>query len=177
MAAPGDPLFPDGNESNPVIRWVDKAIRVSRALLRKKHPKYADDPYYIMALAVTVLANTREHAVGKKHPYCTDMSLAYADHYMQMRVEAFNLGPKARGLVENTDLTYDGLKLEAMQHHKLRKMKTGVCAPSPLTLEEMLWAKRGLEDGLKDYKKYPPDSIIPFRHPINFLVTIGSAVL
>lgn len=170
VSATVDPLFPAGNVSDPVIRWIDKAITIARDLVRKKAPEDANDPYYILAAALTIIANTREHAVGKNHPYCSDMSLAYADHYLQMRVEAFNMGPKHRGFLEKRDRYYDHEKQVAKKHRALEWiMETGPCRMSPVTPEEKHWAKRGLEDGLKDYKNYPPEPGTTIRHKLDFL--------
>lgn len=170
----GDPLYVSGSDSDPVVKWINRAIQEARSKLPQIDPEKAKDPFYVLSFALNVIIKTRELGVsvpgvkGLLHPNCNDMSLAYADHYLQMRADAFNLGPKSRGFLQQRGEVYDGLKSKALKHGATRWVfETGVCAPSPVTDQEKYWAQRGLEDGLKDYNKHPHSTAYP-RHPLSF---------
>ena len=169
-----DPLYPSGNESEPVISWINRSIRHARFRLQRERPEMAKDPFYVLVYALNVVIKTREkHAPpgvqGLPYPNCGNMNLVYADHYLQMRCDAFNLGPKSAGFLQKRGKVYDDIKPGMLKHRVTRWMlKTGVCDPSPVTDEEKYWAQRGLKDGLADYARYPSNSIFPMRHPLLF---------
>lgn len=177
MSTDTDSLYPSPNESDPVIRWINQAIRQARQKLAEKYPEKAKDPYYILVFALNVIIKTREvpgatnGIQGLPYPNCGNMDLVYADHYLQMRCDAFNLGPKGAGLLDKRARVYDKVKTPMLKHDATRwLMKTGVCDPSAVTDTEKYWARRGLEDGLKDYRRYPENSILGVRHPLDFVV-------
>jgi hypothetical protein len=72
------------------------------------------------------------------------MALAYADHYLQMRGDAFNFGPAARRELENAVVNYDLLKVRGLA------FRTGRGAVSPPTTNSMFWGMKGIQDGFDD---------------------------
>jgi hypothetical protein len=155
------PICPSENDADPVVRWINRAIDRAQADLAARKDSRAKDPFYILAYALQVIIKTRELPGGANGvqsistPNCGDVNLAYADHYLQMRTEAFNLGPRARHFMEDRVLAYEKEKASKMATRQTGSMKTGICAPSPVTNQSLYWAMKGIEDGLADYKAYP----------------------
>ncbi len=160
------PICPSQNDADPVIRYINRAIDKAQSDLTARKDPRAKDQFYILAYALQVIIKTRElpgGAVGVQSistPNCDDINLAYADHYLQMRTEAFNLGPRARYVMEREVIKYEQEKVDKAGRGESRSMKTGVCLPSPATNQSMYWAMKGIEDGLNDYKRFPRSSSI-----------------
>jgi hypothetical protein len=160
------PICPSENDADPVIRYINRAIDKARSDLTARKDPRATDQFYILAYALQVIIKTRElpgGAVGVQSistPNCDDINLAYADHYLQMRTEAFNLGPRARSVMESKVVKYEHEKVDKAARGDSRSMKTGICLPSPATNQSLYWAAKGIEDGLNDYKRYPRSSPI-----------------
>lgn len=146
------PICPSDNDADPVIRYINRAIAKAKKDLVAKKFAHATDLFYILSYALQVIIKTRELPGGA---HCGDISLAYADHYLQMRIEAFNLGPRARHLMDDMVAGYEYEKARKFRAGQADSMRTGVCAPSPPTNQSVYWALRGIEDGLADYKSHP----------------------
>ncbi|MBI5018214.1 MAG: hypothetical protein HZB55_22340 [Deltaproteobacteria bacterium] len=155
------PICPSENDADPVVRWINRAIAKAQTDLAAKKDPRAKDPFYILAYALQIIIKTRELPGGANgvqslpKPNCNDINLAYADHYLQMRTEAFNLGPRARHFMEDRVLEYEKEKVSKAASGQTASMKTGICAPSPATNQSLYWALKGIEDGLTDYKAHP----------------------
>jgi hypothetical protein len=162
------PQCPSGLEASPVIDYVNRAIDQAKTTLLTKKAGDPKDPFDVLAMALNIIIKTREKqtpassdaGVTLQTPNCKDMDLAYADHYLQMRTEAFNLGPTQRGLMERKVIQYEKEKIDAIAdgnaHERLR---TGVCQPSPPTNMSLYWGLKGIEDGLEDWKVFPRTGI------------------
>jgi hypothetical protein len=141
-------------EAKPVIDWVNRAIERAQIALEEMKDKDADDSYRILVYALDTIIATRERkgsdedetGVCLSLPNCNNIDLAYADHYLQNRAEAFNLGPKGRAWLQSKAKVYNWAKSIGLSY------STGVCPPSPVADFTEYWEMKGIEDGLKDYK-------------------------
>jgi hypothetical protein len=168
------PICPSENDADPVIRYINRAIEQAQSDLKAKTDPRATNPFYILAYALQIIIKTRELPGGASGvqsmlvPNCNDMNLAYADHYLQMRTEAFNFGPKFKSLMEHKVVGYEQEKAEKSGRGGEASMKTGVCMPSPVTNQSLYWAMKGIEDGLADYKLYPRSNPVFEYFPRNW---------
>src|SRR5580698_1781048 len=150
------PKCPSGLEASPVIDYVNAAIDQAKTTLVAKKVGDPKDPFDVLAAALSIIIKTREKqthvgadaGVTLQTPNCKNMDLAYADHYLQMRTEAFNLGPTQRGLMERKVIQYEKEKIDAFSDGSAdQKLRSGVCPPSPPTNMSLYWAFKGIEDG------------------------------
>jgi hypothetical protein len=89
----------------------------------------------------------------------TDFKFAYADHYLNMRADAFNFGPYYEVQLKQAVVNYDKAKVRGLVY------RTGPSAVSPATDVSMVWGMLGIVDGLKDDKVYPRFSNLLPREP------------
>lgn len=155
---------PSAGESKFVLDYIDFVIPYSRNILGNNAPEKADDWFYILAMALVVTIALRDGKIthgplfdkyGKNR---LDIEMAYADHYLQMRADAFNFGPSQRTMLQNSVFNYDQLKVMGMVP------KTGSQPVSPATDLSIYWGLKGIENGLSDDKQIPRASSGP-RHP------------
>jgi hypothetical protein len=136
-----------------------------------------DDWYNVLAYALAVIIATRDagkeepslltkiegyatvaERIFDAHPHDgqtaadvwleRDLDLAYADHYLQMRADAFVMGPDSKVMLMNAVLNYDLLKLRGLAP------RTGSGAVSPATDVSVFWGMQGIADGLEDRKHH-----------------------
>ena len=90
---------PSTAEYRDVMDYVELVIRLADKNMVKVAPDHVGDWYYILVGALSITIALREgkltggpvfdkYGVARRENY-----IAYADHYLQMRSDAFNLGP------------------------------------------------------------------------------------
>ena len=90
---------PSTEEYRQVMDYVEFVLALCEKDMPRVLPEYAGDWYHtlVLALQVTILLRegkltrgpvTRWYGMARRENW-----LAYADHYLQMRADAFNLGP------------------------------------------------------------------------------------
>ena len=152
---------PSTAEFKEVMDYVEFVINVCDQNMAKVAPEYAGNWYYILVGALNVTIALREGKLTKGPVYARyglarrSVNLAYADHYLQMRGDAFNLGPAGKMELQQAVFNYDVAKVMRIVP------QTGSEPVSPATQLSVFWGLRGIEDGLKDDQSYPRASGSP----------------
>jgi len=152
---------PSTAEFREVMDYVEFVIALCDKNMVKVAPEYVGDWYYILVGALNVTIALREgkltggpvfdkYGVARRESY-----IAYADHYLQMRSDAFNLGPVGSSTLNLAVFNYDIAKVLHIVP------ETGSEPVSPATELSIFWGLRGIEDGLADDKLYPRSSGSP----------------
>jgi hypothetical protein len=170
-----NPRTPDSREQQPVWDIIQDALAQAPAVVRATPKVDPDDWFMVLTAALNMVIATRErdaakgptvppdswgrmaHNLVSNHielpggtpPSAGEMALAYADHYLQMRADAFNLGPDSRKMLQAAVVNYDLLKTRGLI------VRTGRGAASPATKDSMFWGMKGIEDGFKDRASHP----------------------
>jgi hypothetical protein len=149
---------PTASESQEVMDYVVFVVELCTENMAKVKPEYAHNWFYILVAALNVTIALRDGKltggpVFQKYGMAArDIKLAYADHYLQMRSDAFNLGPVGAPMLRNAVYSYDVAKQLNIAP------KTGSAPVSPPTQLSIFWGLQGIKDGLEDDRLVPRDS-------------------
>ena len=152
---------PSTEEYRQVMDYVEFVLALCEKDMPRVLPEYAGDWYHtlVLALQVTILLRegklTRGPVLAKYGMARRENWLAYADHYLQMRADAFNLGPAGLPTLQSAVFNYDLAKVFGIVP------QTGSEPVSPATVLSIFWGLQGIEDGLADDKLVPRGSGSP----------------
>jgi hypothetical protein len=152
---------PSTDEYRKVMDYVEFVLALCEKDMPRVLPEYAGDWYHtlILALQVTILLRegklTRGPVLAKYGMARRENWVAYADHYLQMRADAFNLGPAGLPTLQSAVFDYDLAKALGIAP------QTGSEQVSPATDLSIFWGLQGIEDGLADDKLDPRSSGSP----------------
>ena len=145
---------PAGLEASPVVDWINTAVKNAPASV-KAHKLDPNDWFWILVAALDWVVSIRDNTphldldrqMTVTHVVQSDFDLAYADHYLQMRADAFNFGPEGTTTLRNAALNYEKIKVNGLAR------KTGSGEISPVTDVSLFWALKGIEDGVADRER------------------------
>lgn len=150
------PRHPGGREQQPVWDLIEEALSKAPAVVRREGGYDENDWFYVLVAALQIIIVTRERDTARDTSATPNparqQALAYADHYMHMRADAFNLGPDSRDMLRNAVHNYDLLKVRGLA------FRTGSGQVSPATDVSVFWGMQGIEDGFEDRKRHTPTS-------------------
>ena len=146
--------LPAGAEQLPVWDLIREALGKAPGVVSREGGYDVKDWFYVLVAALQIIITTRErdtaHGPDATANTARQQALAYADHYLQMRADAFNLGPDSRTMLRNAVLNYDLLKVRGLS------IRTGSGPVSPATDVSVFWGMKGIEDGFEDRKHHTP---------------------
>ena len=148
-------------EYKEVADYVDFVIKWARSEMPRTAPKLANNWFFVLAYALNETIKLRENTLGdgallQKYGIARrENFIAYADHYLQMRADAFNLGPTGKAVLLNSVYNYDLAKVLRIAP------STGPAPVSPATELSIFWGLQGIEDGLADDRLEPSKTGYP----------------
>lgn len=143
---------PVGREQQVVWDLIQQALSSAPGQIRRIGGFDENDWFYVLVCALNIIIATRDRETAA-HPDAGlgsgyQQNLAYADHYLQMRADAFNLGPDEKENLEAAVMNYDLLKVRGLA------FRTGVGPVTPATDVSVYWGMQGIEDGFADRKTH-----------------------
>jgi hypothetical protein len=146
---------PATDEYRRVMDYVELVLKVCDTNMVKVAPEHVGDWYYLLVGALNVTIALREgtltggpvlarYGMARRENF-----IAYADHYLQLRSDAFNLGPAGLPTLQSAVVNYDIAKVPGIVP------QTGSEPVSPATELSIFWGLQVIEDGLADDKLYP----------------------
>jgi|SRR5579871_1353029 len=154
---------PSPAEYDSVKSYIDLVIGTVQKNIERVDAAHKDNWFYILVGALNVTIALRDgnlkggpilekFGVASNAPN-NDIRLAYADHYLQMRADAFNLGKAGRAELHKAVVNYDLAKVSLFTRTFFPK--TGAGEISPATDLSVFWGLQGIQDGLEDDARFP----------------------